>query len=79
MLTIDTSAGNRGLAERAAFVVRQHPRRSPERRAAAMAYVALTTSKTADAARRALATFGDPQTRAAAAALLGQIEQEITS
>jgi hypothetical protein len=76
VLIIDTGGGNRALAERVARVVRQHPHRTPERRAAAMVYVALTTTKTADAARRALATFGDPSTRAAAAALLGQLEQE---
>jgi hypothetical protein len=34
MLTIDTSADNKDLAERAARAVRQHPRRTPERRAA---------------------------------------------
>ena len=78
MLTIDTSGGNKDLAERAARVVRQLPRCSPERRAAAMAWAALTTTRTADAARRALATFGDPSARAAAAALLDQLEQETT-
>ena len=78
MLTIDTGGGNRDLAERAAHVARQHPHRTPERRAAAMLYVALITTKTTDAGRRSLATFGDPQIRAAAAALLGQIERERT-
>ena len=76
MLTIDVGGGNKDLAERAARVVRQHPHRSPGRRAAAMAWAALMTTKTPDGARRALATFGDPATRAAAAALLGQLEQE---
>jgi len=76
MLTIDASGGNKDLAERAALVVRQHPHRSPERRTAAMAWAALVTTRTTDAARRALGTFGDPSARAAAAALLSQIEQE---
>jgi hypothetical protein len=76
VLTIDTARGNRDLAERAARVVRQHPHRSPERRAAAMAWAALITTRTAEAARRALATFGDPPTRAAAVALLSQLERE---
>jgi hypothetical protein len=78
MLTIDTGGGNRDLAERAACVVRHHPHRTPERRAAAMAWAALVTTKTADAARRALATFGDPSARGAAVALLAQLEQERT-
>ena len=63
------------LAGRARQLARQHPTRTPERRAAVMVYVALTTTKTADAARRALGTFGDPPARAAAVALLGQLEQ----
>jgi hypothetical protein len=78
MLIVDTGGGNRDLAERAARVVRQHPRRTPERRAAAMAWAALVTTRTTDAARRSLATFGDPSARGAAAALLVQLEQEIT-
>jgi hypothetical protein len=64
------------LADRARQLAEQHPPRTPERRAAAMLYVALTTTKTTDAARRALGTFGDPPTRVAAVALLGQLEQE---
>jgi hypothetical protein len=78
MLIVDTGSGNRDLAERAARVVRQHPRRTPERRAAAMTWAALITTKTTDAAQRALGTFGDPSTRGAAAALLAQLEQERT-
>ncbi len=66
------------LADRARQLAEQHPARTPERRAAAALYVALTTTKTTDAARRALGTFGDLATRAAAAALLGQLEQETT-
>jgi hypothetical protein len=76
MLTIDTAGGNRDLAERAARIVRQHARCSPERRAAAMAWAALVTTKTAAAALRALGTFGDPSARAAVAGLLSQLEQE---
>lgn len=63
------------LADRARQLAGQHPPRTPERRAAAMVYVALTTTRTTDAARRALSTFGDPSA-CAAAALLGQLEQE---
>jgi hypothetical protein len=76
MLIVDTGGGNRDLAERAARAAGQHPHRTPERRAAAMVYAAAMTTRTADAARRALATFGDPSARAAAAALLGRLEQE---
>jgi hypothetical protein len=57
---------NADLTSRARQLAMQHPPRTPERRAAAAVYVALTTTKTTDAARRALGTFGDPQTRAAA-------------
>jgi hypothetical protein len=67
-----------GLAGLARQLAEQHPPRTPERRAAAMVWVALTTTKTADAARRALSTFGDPLARAAAVALLGQLEQATT-
>jgi hypothetical protein len=66
------------LADRARQLTRQYPPRTPERRAAAAVYVALTTTRTTDAARRALGTFGDPSARTDAAALLSQIEQEIT-
>jgi hypothetical protein len=67
---------NADLARLAVRLGRQHPSRTPGRRAAGMAYAALVTTKTPDAARRALSTFGDPFTRAAAAALLDQLGQE---
>jgi hypothetical protein len=78
MLIAGTGGGNRDLAERAARIVRQHPHRSPERRAAAMAWAALMTTKTADAARRALGTFGDADTRAAASQLLDELARRPT-
>jgi len=64
------------LADRARRIARQHPPRTPERRAAAMAWVALTTTKSTDAARKALETFGDPGTRAAARELLEDLARE---
>jgi hypothetical protein len=67
---------NADLARQAVRLGRQHPPRTPGRRAAGMAYAALITTKTPDSARRALDTFGDPFTRAAAAALLDQLGQE---
>jgi hypothetical protein len=67
---------NASLADRARQVARQFAPRTPERRAAAALHAALITTKTAGAARRALDTFGDPATRAAAAELLEQLEQE---
>lgn len=67
---------NGDFADLAVRVGRQRPPRTPGRRAAGMAYAALITTRTPDAARRALATFGDPATRPAAARLLGQLGQE---
>jgi hypothetical protein len=66
------------LADRAAAIARQHPPRTPGRRAAAALHAALVTTRTTEAARKALATFGDPATRADARALLGRLEKEIT-
>ena len=40
-----------------------------------MCYAALITTRTPDAARRALGTFGDEQTRAAARELLGELAE----
>jgi hypothetical protein len=57
---------NAVLADRASRLGRLHPPRAPGRRAAAMAYAALATSRTPEAARRALETFGDPAVRHAA-------------
>lgn len=67
---------NGQLADLAVRIGRQHSPRTPGRRAAAMVYAALTTTRTPEAARRALSTFGDPATRAAAGRLLGQLAQE---
>lgn len=67
---------NDALADRVIQVGRQHPPRSPGRRAAGMAYAALITTKTPDAARRALGTFGDPLSRPAAAAMLDDLERD---
>jgi hypothetical protein len=64
---------NETFADRVVQIGRQHPPRTPARRAAGMAYAALITTKTPDAARRALSTFGDAGTRADAAAMLDQI------
>ena len=64
---------NAGLAAAVLTAGRRHLPRTPGRRAAGMAYAALATSKTPDAARRALATFGDAMTRAAAAQLLDDL------
>ncbi len=64
------------LADRARVLAERYLPRTPERRAAAALYTALTTTKTVDAARRALATFGAPVTRAAAVVLLDELGRE---
>jgi hypothetical protein len=69
---------NDDLAHLAVRTGGQHRPRTPGRRAASMAYAALITTRTPDAARRALGTFGDPAARAAAARLLDQLGQEAT-
>ena len=66
---------NDGLAARAADLAGQHEPRTPGRRAATAAQVALVTTRTPDAARRALATVRDPATRTAALLLLGQLTE----
>jgi hypothetical protein len=77
-MTPSAVSPNAVLADRAVRLGRQHPPRTAGRRAAAAVYVALTTTKTTQAARKALATFGDPVTRAAAATLLEELTQEDT-
>jgi hypothetical protein len=67
---------NSDLADLAVRIGRQHPPRTPGRRAAGMAYAVLVTTRTPEAARRALATFGTPETRAAAGALLDGLHRE---
>jgi hypothetical protein len=52
---------------------RRRPVRSPERRAASHLWASLITSPTVSAARSAIATFGDPETQAAALELLGRL------
>ena len=69
---------NAALADRAARLGRQHPPRTPQRRAAAALRSALVTTGTPDAARRALTTFCNPATAAAARELLDELEQEMT-
>lgn len=64
---------NDQLADRARQLAETHPPRTPGRRAAVAVFVALTTSRTPDAARRALATFGTPQTQADARRLLDEL------
>jgi hypothetical protein len=51
----------------------RHPARSADRRAACHAWSALITSPTAAAAKRAIGTFGDPATQAAAIDLLHRL------
>ncbi len=65
--------GNAALAGRARQEADRHAARTPERRAAAACWVALTSTQTVDAARRSLATFGSERTQADAVALLGRL------
>lgn len=67
---------NADLARLAVHLGRQHPPRTPGRRAAGMAYAALVTTKTPDAARGALSTSGTSDARAAAGVLLDVLQQE---
>jgi hypothetical protein len=57
-MTASADTPNAVLADRAVYVGRRHPARTPGRRGAAMAYAALATIRTPQAARRALTTFG---------------------
>jgi hypothetical protein len=65
---------NERLAEMARERAEDHPPRTPERRAAAALYVALDTTRTPGAARRAL-DFADDATRNGALALLRMLER----
>jgi hypothetical protein len=76
-MTSSAATPNTVLAEAAVRLGRQHPPRTPGRRAGAAVYVALTTTRTTGAARRALG-FADPVTRAAAATLLDELAREAT-
>jgi len=66
---------NEHLADLACERAERYPPRTPERRAAAALYVALDTTTTPDAARRAL-DFVSPAVRAEAFALLCILERE---
>ena len=61
------------LAELARAEVHLHPPRTPGRRAAAALYVAITTTKTLDSARTALAGFAAPDVQADAIELLHRL------
>jgi hypothetical protein len=82
-MVIDSGSGrgclmaNERLADLARERAGRYPPRTPERRAAAALYVALDTTKTPDAARRAL-EFADKATRTDALALLRILERETT-
>jgi hypothetical protein len=66
---------NADLAELARERAERYPPRTPERRAAAALYVALTDTRTPDAARRALSFAGQP-IRGEALVLLRRLERE---
>jgi len=72
------AATNEHLAEHAREHAERHAARSPERRAAAALYVALITTKTPDAARRAL-EFAGKAARTDALALLDILERQATA
>ena len=55
----------------------RHAPRTPQRRAAAHLWSALVTSPSIAAARNAIGTFGDDDTQAAAAALLGRLAAQL--
>lgn len=64
------------ITEQVFTIAKALPIRSPERRAAVALWVALSTTKTPEAALRALGTFTTPETRAAAVTLFGQLGQD---
>jgi hypothetical protein len=65
------------LAAAAVAEARLHPPRSPERRAAAALWVALTDTGTIAAARRALSGFATPEVERAAVELLHRLAAEL--
>jgi hypothetical protein len=67
------------LTEQVRAEAERHPARSPERRAAAALYVALTTTSSVDAARKALTGFTTPEVEADALALLHQLAAQTTA
>lgn len=70
-------SGNGPLAELARHHAEQHAPRTPERRAAAHLRASLITTSSPQAARRALATFGEPQAQADAASLLHRLQLKL--
>lgn len=67
---------NADLVDRARAVAARAPRGSMERRAWGCAAVVLSTTRTIGAARNALAEVLDPDVRAAALDVLGQLARE---
>ena len=55
----------------------RHAPKTPERRAASHLWACLITSASVTAARTAITSFGDEQTQADAAALLGRLAAEL--
>ena len=74
-----TGVANDALADLAAAEAERHDPRTPPRRAAAALWAALITTKTVDSARSALDGFTTPETRKAAADLLGRLAASITA
>jgi predicted short-subunit dehydrogenase-like oxidoreductase (DUF2520 family) len=72
IITVDAIA----LADLARAEAERYPPRTPERRAAAALWVALTDTKSIDAARRALEGFAAPHVQADALELLGRLAAE---
>ena len=70
-----TARANTGLAARAAQRAEAHPPRTAHRRSAAAVYRALVTTRTPDAARRALGALPDLETRAGALELLTELQR----
>jgi hypothetical protein len=63
------------LRSRAFQIARQLPARTPARRAVAACWVALSSTRGIEAARRALRTFGTERTQADAAAILDSLAE----
>lgn len=74
-----TAPSNAVLVDRARRVAESHPPRTPERRVAVAAWVALRETSTVDAACRALGTFADPATADSAAILVRQLAEQDTT
>lgn len=73
LISIDAEA----LAAAVLAEGQRHPARSPQRRAASHVWACLVTSPSITAARTAITSFGDEQTQADAAALLGRLAAEL--